>query len=114
MDARLWRARTHRFARRRRNGGPSRGRRNPQKLRIARGLESPFDGPARLRGMTHLYIGVAAATVLVNAGAAVANFTKADFVKKTADEVKVSQALMPVFGTLLAAGAVGLVLGMLG
>jgi hypothetical protein len=64
--------------------------------------------------MNHLYMAVAGLTILANAGAAAGDFAKADFVLKTADEVGVPRSTVPLLGALKGAGAVGLLLGLLG
>lgn len=57
------------------------------------------------------YLAVTSLAALMNGYAAVMNFVGADFVKVVADKVHVSQKWMVPFGLLLAAGAVGLVVG---
>jgi DoxX-like family len=63
--------------------------------------------------MNHAYVAVAAATVLVNAIAASADFLGAGFVLKTSAEVGVPRGWIPLLGALKAAGAIGLLLGLL-
>ncbi|MEU7605908.1 DoxX family protein [Streptomyces sp. NPDC040724] len=60
------------------------------------------------------YLCVTAVTALANAWEAVANFTRARFVLANAAEVGVPHFWLPVLGVLKGAGAVGLVLGLLG
>jgi hypothetical protein len=49
-----------------------------------------------------------------NAGVAIADFARAKFVLATSAEVGVSQSWLPLHGTLKAAGAAGLLLGLVG
>jgi hypothetical protein len=70
--------------------------------------------PYRLLNMNHAYLAVAGTTILVNAFAAVADFARAGFVLKTSGEVGVPQRWIPLLGALKAAGAIGLLLGVLG
>jgi DoxX-like family len=64
-----------------------------------------------LRGMHIAYLAVTSLAALMNGYAALMNFIGAEFVKVVADKVHVSQKWMVPFGILLAAGAVGLLLG---
>ncbi len=64
--------------------------------------------------MSNLYIGVAAATILVNFGATTGDLTRAAFVMKTVDEVRIPHSWLPLLAALKAAGALGLLLGLLG
>ncbi len=64
--------------------------------------------------MTHIYVVVAGITIAVNAFAAAADFAKADFVVKNADAVGAPRRWVPLLGALKAAGALGLLLGLLG
>lgn len=57
------------------------------------------------------YLAVTSLAALMNGYAASMNFVGAEFVKVVADKVQVSQRWMVPFGILLAAGAVGLVVG---
>jgi hypothetical protein len=57
------------------------------------------------------YLAVTSLAALMNGFAALMNFVGAEFVKEVADKVRVSQKWMVPFGILLAAGAVGLVVG---
>jgi hypothetical protein len=57
------------------------------------------------------YVVVTAVAALANGYAAVLNFTGAESVRAVADRVEVSQRWMVPLGSLLAAGAVGLLLG---
>jgi hypothetical protein len=67
-----------------------------------------------LVGMSHAYLSVAAATILLNAGAAIGDFFHADFVMKNAKAVGISRSWVPVLGVLKGSGALGLLLGLLG
>jgi DoxX-like family len=53
-------------------------------------------------------------TIVANAGIALADFASAKFVMNNSAEVGVSTAWLPMLGALKAAGAVGLLLGLLG
>jgi DoxX-like family len=64
--------------------------------------------------MTMACIIVLGLTIVANTWAIIADFTKAGFVLKTADEVHVARSWLPILGALKAAGVVGLILGMLG
>ncbi|HLI96483.1 MAG TPA: DoxX family protein [Candidatus Baltobacteraceae bacterium] len=64
--------------------------------------------------MNNIYLGVAAATIVLNAGAAVGDIMKAGPVIKTAGEVGVSPSWVPLLGALKGAGAIGLLLSILG
>jgi hypothetical protein len=61
-----------------------------------------------------VYTAVATLTIPANAGAAAADFAKAGFVLKTSDEVGVPRSWVPALGALKAAGAIGILLGLLG
>jgi DoxX-like family len=60
------------------------------------------------------YVVVTAITVVVNAGIAIADFAGARFIRANAAEVGLPQSRLPLLGALKAAGAAGLVLGLLG
>ncbi|WP_158842508.1 DoxX family protein [Saccharothrix deserti] len=60
------------------------------------------------------YVVVTVVTVLANAGMAVADFVKAEFVPANSAEVGVPPSWLPMPASLKAAGAVGLLLGLLG
>lgn len=60
------------------------------------------------------YLVVTAITILANAGIAVADVMKADFVLGNSAEVGVPRSWLPMLATLKAAGAAGLLLGLLG
>ena len=60
------------------------------------------------------YILITIITILINAGMAVADLAKADFVLANSDEVGVPRSFLPLLATLKAAGAAGLLLGLLG
>ncbi len=64
--------------------------------------------------MNVLFLATGGATVLLNAGAAIADFAKADFVLKTSREVGVPRRWIPLLGALKGAGAIGLLQGLLG
>ncbi len=64
--------------------------------------------------MSHIYVAVAGVTIAVNAAVAAADFAKADFVVKNADAVRAPRSWIPFLGLLKAAGAIGLLLGLLG
>ena len=72
---------------------------------------SGFRLSACLTGMHIAYLAVTSLAALMNGYAATMNFIGAKFVKVVADTVQVSQKWMVPFGVLLAAGAVGLVVG---
>lgn len=59
------------------------------------------------------YLSVVIATFAANAFAAVADFARARFVLDNAAQVGVSERWLPLLGALKAAGAVGLLLGLL-
>jgi len=60
------------------------------------------------------YLTVTVITVLANAAIAVADLCRAEFVLANSAEVGVPQSQLPLLATLKAAGAVGLLLGLLG
>lgn len=60
------------------------------------------------------YVLVILVTVLANAGIAVADFAKAEFVVANSTAVHVPPAWLPLLGALKAAGAAGMALGLLG
>ncbi|TQM83093.1 DoxX-like protein [Saccharothrix saharensis] len=64
--------------------------------------------------MSTAYVVVAALAVLANAGIAVADLVKADFVLANSAAVRVPPSWLPVLGAVKGAGAVGLLLGLLG
>lgn len=64
--------------------------------------------------MNHLHTAVVGLTILANAGAAAGDFAKARFVLKTSNEVGVPNSWVPVLGAVKAAGALGLLLELLG
>ncbi len=64
--------------------------------------------------MNNIYLCVAAATILLNAGAAIGDLLKAAPVLKTSAEVGVGPSWVPFLGALKGAGALGLLLGLLG
>jgi hypothetical protein len=64
-----------------------------------------------LKGMHIAYLVVTGAAALMNGFAASMNFVGAKFVRAVADTVQVSQKWMVPLGTLLAAGAAGLLIG---
>lgn len=60
------------------------------------------------------YVAVALAAVVANAGIAIADFLPASFVLANSAQVGVPRAWLPFLGTLKAAGALGLLTGLLG
>ncbi|MEV0701539.1 DoxX family protein [Saccharopolyspora sp. NPDC050389] len=60
------------------------------------------------------YIVVTAVTIAANAGIAIADLARANFVLANSAKVDVPQSWLPMLGTLKAAGAAGLLLGLLG
>jgi hypothetical protein len=64
--------------------------------------------------MMLLQLAVTSATILVNGAAAAADVAKAPFVLKTAKEVGAPRSWLPYLAALKAAGALGLLLGLLG
>lgn len=60
------------------------------------------------------YVIVAIVTITANLGVAIADFAKAPFVLANSAEVGVAQQHIPILASLKAAGAVGLLLGLLG
>ena len=64
--------------------------------------------------MVNAYVVVTVITIVANAGAAVADFARAEFVLANSAEVGISQSWIPLLAGLKAAGAAGLLLGLLG
>jgi hypothetical protein len=62
--------------------------------------------------MSATYVTVVIITLTVNAGAAAADFLRARFVLENSSEVGVAERWLPLLGTLKAAGAAGLLLGL--
>jgi hypothetical protein len=60
------------------------------------------------------YVVVTVITIVVNTGIAIADFSKAEFVLANSAEVGLPQSWLVPLATLKAAGAVGLLLGLLG
>ncbi|MFE4799762.1 DoxX family protein [Streptomyces sp. NPDC056708] len=60
------------------------------------------------------YVVVTVITIAANAGIAIADFAKANFVLANSAEVGLPQSWLPMLATLKAAGAVGLAVGLLG
>lgn len=60
------------------------------------------------------YVAVTLVTIVANAGIAVADFARARFVLANSAEVSVPRSWLPFLATLKAAGAAGLLLGLLG
>jgi hypothetical protein len=60
------------------------------------------------------YIVITAITILANAGIVVADLARADFVLANSAEVGVPRSSLPLLAALKAAGAAGLLLGLLG
>lgn len=61
-----------------------------------------------------IYIIITLMTVVVNATAAIATFARAKFVVDNLGQVNLPESSIPVFAALQAAGALGLLLGLLG
>ncbi|MEU9621171.1 DoxX family protein [Streptomyces sp. NPDC088251] len=64
--------------------------------------------------MSVAYIVVTLITIAANAGIAVADFARAEFVLANSAEVDLPRSWLPMLATLKAAGAVGLAVGLLG
>lgn len=64
--------------------------------------------------MNELYISVTGATIVANGAVAAGGLAKAPFVVKNAVDVGVAPAWVPFLGGLKAAGAIGLLAGVLG
>jgi hypothetical protein len=64
--------------------------------------------------MITAYVVVTVATIIANAGVAIADLGGAEFVLKNSAEVGVAESGIPLLATLKAAGALGLLLGLLG
>lgn len=64
--------------------------------------------------MSIVHVTVTAVTIAANAGIAVADFARARFVLANMAEVDLPQSWLPMLGALKAAGAAGLLLGLLG
>jgi hypothetical protein len=64
--------------------------------------------------MSTAHVVVTVLTIAANTGIAVADFRKADFVLANSAEVHVPPSWLPALGLLKGAGAVGLLLGLLG
>lgn len=64
--------------------------------------------------MSSAYVVVTVFTIMVNAGMAIADFARAEFVLANSAEVGLPQSWLPLLATLKAAGAAGLALGLLG
>jgi hypothetical protein len=60
------------------------------------------------------YVVVTLVTIAANAWAAIADFAGARFVRANSAELGISRSWIPLLGALKAAGAAGLVLGLLG
>jgi hypothetical protein len=63
--------------------------------------------------MSTVHVAVVAITVLANAAVAVADLTRARFVLATSAEVGVPESWLPLLAALKAAGAAGLLIGVL-
>jgi hypothetical protein len=61
-----------------------------------------------------VYGAIIAAAIVANTGAALADFTRADFALANSVRVGVPSSWLPILGTLKVAGAAGLLLGLLG
>ncbi|ASR34539.1 hypothetical protein BAY61_05525 [Prauserella marina] len=64
--------------------------------------------------MNTTYLVCALATIVANASAAFADFARARFVVANATELGLNTSLIPALGALKAAGACGMLLGVLG
>jgi hypothetical protein len=64
--------------------------------------------------MLTAYVAVTIAIIVANAGAAAADFSRARFVLANAAELGVAETWLPLLGALKAAGAAGLLIGLLG
>lgn len=64
--------------------------------------------------MTTADLAVTGITILANTGAVIADVSRAGFIVKTSGEVGVPLSWLPFLATLKAAGAAGLLLGLLG
>ncbi|OXM44401.1 DoxX family protein [Amycolatopsis alba] len=64
--------------------------------------------------MNSAYLTVAIVTIVINAGIAAADFARVPFVLKNSAEVDVPPSWIPPLASLKAAGAGGLLLGLLG
>lgn len=60
------------------------------------------------------YVVVTVITIVANAGSAFTDFSRARFVLASSAEVGISRSWIPMLATLKAAGAAGLLLGLLG
>ncbi|MGW4243890.1 DoxX family protein [Nocardia sp. NPDC004722] len=60
------------------------------------------------------YLIAAGVTIAINGGMAVADFARADFVLANSDAVRFPRTWIPLAGTLKMAGAIGVLLGLLG
>ena len=77
------------------------------------GRASPLTPPERTVGII-FYTIVTLVTVAVNAAGSVASFAGAHFITDTFTELKIRPRWLPVLASLQAAGALGLLLGLLG
>jgi hypothetical protein len=64
--------------------------------------------------MSIVHVLVTVITIVANAGIAIADVSRAKFVLANAAEVGLPQSWLPLLATLKAAGALGLLLGLLG
>ncbi|WP_214411545.1 DoxX family protein [Sphaerisporangium fuscum] len=64
--------------------------------------------------MSIAYVAVTVITIVANAGAALADFVRAKFVLANSAAVGIPPSWIPLLGALKAAGAAGLLLGLLG
>jgi hypothetical protein len=64
--------------------------------------------------MSTAHIVVVGVTIVANAGMAIADLTRVGFVLRNGDEVGVPRSWVPALAALKAAGAAGLLLGLLG
>ena len=75
---------------------------------------SPIRGPAEGGSVLVLDVVVTGATIAANVVAAYSDFTRGRFAVVMSDKVGVPQSFFPVSGSLKAAGAAGLALGLAG
>lgn len=78
---------------------------------VGRGSVHPRTGRGR---MLTAYLVVTVTTIVANAGIAIAHFARAQFVLANSAEVGIPRSWLPVLAALKAAGAAGLLLGLVG
>src|SRR5262249_8520416 len=79
---------------------------------MAEGCQSGSPGPGCLQSMHITYVVITILAALANGYAASLNFAGGESVKVVADTVRVSRRWVIPFGILLAAGALGLLIGL--